>query len=152
MDVQEGYFYTRVATNDVLVTTGDFGFSVRNYETDDSWQEGDSPTGAWHPPAIAGETLVIPCDTAGGIEEKDGVYGFDLEDGTERWQFTHPDIDVGDVSGGFVLSGETIYVLGGDRLQALRPETEESEDEEPDDESEDETEDDESEDETEDDE
>lgn len=141
VDVQEGYFYTRVATNDVLVTTGDFGFSVRNYETDDTWREEDSPTGAWHPPAIAGETLVIPCDTAGGIEEKDGVYGFDLEDGTERWQFTHPDVDVGDVSGGFIVSGETIYVLGGDRLQALRPETEEPEEEEPEDEPEDESED-----------
>lgn len=124
-------------TDEVRVGTGRHGFSVENHETGEEWGRGSDPvwsfTDAWGRPAIAGETLVIPYYVgAPDGHENDGIYGLDLEDGTEQWHFTHPDVDNVDVwdAHGFVVSGESIYVTGGEQLQVLRPKTEEPEDEE----------------------
>ncbi|WP_394741228.1 outer membrane protein assembly factor BamB family protein [Natronococcus roseus] len=124
-------------TDEIRVATGRSGFSVENHETDEGWSKGGdadgwSHTDAWGQPAIAGEILVIPyqVNTPEG-DENDGIYGFELEDGTERWQFTHADVDGTDVwaTHGFVVSGESIYVTGGDQLQVLRPEDQEQQEE-----------------------
>jgi outer membrane protein assembly factor BamB len=92
---QEGSSRTRPAvTDEVRVGTGRHGFSVENRETDEEWSE-DSHTDAWGRPAIAGETLVVPYYFgAPDGSESDGIRGFDLEDGTEQWHFTHPEVDM----------------------------------------------------------
>lgn len=77
---------------------------------------------------MAGSTVVATYYVPTVEDEDDGVYGYDLADGSEQRQFTHPDVDVRDVRDGFVLSGETIYVTGGETIQALRSETEPEDD------------------------
>ncbi|NKE37765.1 PQQ-binding-like beta-propeller repeat protein [Natronococcus sp. JC468] len=126
-------------TDEVRVGTGRHGFSVKNHETGEEWGRNAyewGHTDAWGRPAIAGETLVIPYYVgAPQGHENDGIYGLNLEDGSEQWHFTHPDVENTDVreQHGFVVSGESIYITGGDQLQVLRPETEEPE-EDPDEE------------------
>lgn len=128
------YVFRPAVTDEVQVVVERPGFTVRNLETGDEWRGSGGGTDAWRQPAIAGETLVIPHFLGNGgafegVARDDGVYGFDLTDGTEQWYFTHPDVNIEDVGDrhGFIVSGETIYVTGADQLQALRPEAEEPE-------------------------
>ncbi|MFU8867299.1 PQQ-binding-like beta-propeller repeat protein [Natronococcus sp.] len=136
-------------TDGTRVTTGRHGFSSADHEGTENWSEGGG-TDAWRRPVIVGETVIVPYYP--GDEYVDALYGFDLEDGTEQWTFTHDDLDIGDLSEWYAASEDTVYVAasgdaGDERLVAIRSgsgsgdeESEETEDEESDGEDEGETE------------
>lgn len=127
VDDRAGESYSLSVANDVEASSGDYHLSVHSYETGSSWGKDAPAIEGLGDPIIAGSTVVATHHVPTVENEEQGVYGYDLEDGSEQWQFTHPDVDIGELSrgGGFIVSGETIYVTGDDYLQALRPETDE---------------------------
>ncbi|MDG5761207.1 PQQ-binding-like beta-propeller repeat protein [Natronococcus sp. A-GB1] len=123
-------------TDETRVTADRHGFESADHGTGENWSEGGG-TDAWRLPVIVGETLIIPYYP--GDDHVNALYGFDFEDGTEQWTFTHDDLDIGDLSDWYAASEDTVYVAasgdaGGERLVAVRSgsdgEDEESETEE----------------------
>ncbi|ELY66240.1 outer membrane protein assembly factor BamB family protein [Natronococcus jeotgali] len=109
-------------TDETRVATDRHGISSAGHGESERWRERGG-TDAWRRPVIVGETVVVPYYP--GDETVNALYGFDLEDGTERWTFTHADVDVADLSERYAASEDTIYVsageAGGDeRLVAIR--------------------------------
>lgn len=109
-------------TDETRVATDRHGISSADHGEPERWRERGG-TDAWRRPVIVGETVVVPYYP--GDETVNALYGFDLEDGTERWTFTHADVDVADLSERYAASEETIYVSasdeeGSERLMAIR--------------------------------
>ncbi|WP_394741851.1 PQQ-binding-like beta-propeller repeat protein [Natronococcus roseus] len=109
-------------TDETRVTADRHGFSSADHEATENWSEGGG-TDAWRLPVIVGETLIVPYYP--GDDHVNALYGFDLEDGTEQWTFTHDDLDIGDLSDWYAASEDTVYVAasgdaGDERLVAVR--------------------------------
>ncbi|MDG5819763.1 PQQ-binding-like beta-propeller repeat protein [Natronococcus sp. A-GB7] len=109
-------------TDGTRVTAGRHGFESADHGAGENWSEGGG-TDAWRLPVIVGETVIVPYYP--GDDHVNALYGFDLEDGTEQWTFTHDDLDIGDLSDWYAASEDTVYVAasedaGDERLVAVR--------------------------------
>ncbi|WP_157224650.1 outer membrane protein assembly factor BamB family protein [Natronococcus occultus] len=116
------YRFPPAMTDETRVTTDRHEFSSAVPGEPESWSEGGG-TDAWRRPVIVGETVIVPYYP--GDETVDALYGFDLEDGTEQWTFTHADLDIGDLSEWYAASEDTVYASAsgdedGERLVAIR--------------------------------
>ncbi|TYL39925.1 hypothetical protein CV102_06550 [Natronococcus pandeyae] len=118
-----------VADGTALTASGD-GLHAIDLETGDERWSYD--TGSVHGPAILGETAVSlrGCDRLSDDgEEVVGreyhVVGFDLEDGSDYWEFSLADLEHAPDSdflrpGLPIVDGETVYLLWDGTLTALR--------------------------------
>ncbi|MFU8870099.1 PQQ-binding-like beta-propeller repeat protein [Natronococcus sp.] len=125
--------FAPAATAETRVAVSRDALRIHNYETGEGWEQVGGTTG-WRDPSIVGDTIVVPYYP--GYNER-AVFGFDLADGSERWEFTHPVVDVDALAEWYAVTEDTLYTTGENGLVALRQETadEEADDEdEPDEE------------------
>ncbi|MDG5821182.1 PQQ-binding-like beta-propeller repeat protein [Natronococcus sp. A-GB7] len=120
--------FTPAVTAEARVAASPDALRVRNYERGEDWEQVGGTAG-WRNPSIVGETIVVPYYP--GYNER-AVYGLDLADGSERWEFTHSVVDEGGPSQWYAIAGDTIYTTGENGLVAIRQEEAEGTDEEDD--------------------
>ncbi|ELY56366.1 outer membrane protein assembly factor BamB family protein [Natronococcus jeotgali] len=106
------------ATDAVQVAASRNGLRVRDYEADGGWEDVGGTSG-WRAPAVVGDTVVLPYYP--GYNER-AVVGLALEDGGERWEFTHAVVDGDALADWYAVTEETIYTNGANGLVALRAE------------------------------
>jgi outer membrane protein assembly factor BamB len=110
--------FTPAGTAEARVAASPDALRVRDYERDEHWEQVGGTAG-WRNPSIVGETIVVPYYP--GYDER-AVYGLDLADGSERWEFTHSVVDGGGPSQWYAITGDTIYTTGENGLVAIRQE------------------------------